>query len=109
MANFVVSRYADVDDEDDFTELLEPPPILPGTTFQLTLAYPDFSRHKVTDLFRSLGPVAVFSAKHHWSAPRTIQLRKKEEEGERDKNDNDQLVVIGWEPLINWLIISGYN
>ena len=79
-----VSRYADVDDEDDFTELVEPPPILPGTTFQLTLAYPDFSRHKVTDLFRSLGPVAVFSAKHHWSAPRTIQLRKKEEEGERE-------------------------
>ena len=77
-----MSRYADVDDEDDFTEQVEPPPILPGTTFQLTLAYPDFSRHKVTDLFRSLGPVAVFSAKHHWSAPRTIQLRKKEEEGE---------------------------
>jgi len=76
-----LDKYADVDDEDDFSELVEPPPILPGTTFQLTLAYPDFSRHKVSDLFRSLGPVAVFSAKHHWSAPRTVQLRKKEEEG----------------------------
>ena len=39
-----LDKYADVDDEDDFSELLEPPPILPGTTFQLTLAYPDFSR-----------------------------------------------------------------
>ena len=38
-------------------------------------------RHKVSDLFRCLGPVAVFSAKHHWSAPRTVQLRKKEDEG----------------------------
>jgi len=35
----------------------------------------------VNDLFRALGPVAVFSAKHHWTAPRTIQLRKKEDEG----------------------------
>ena len=32
----------------------------------------------MNDLFRHLGPVAVFSAKHHWTAPRTIQLRKKE-------------------------------
>ena len=76
-----LDKYADVDDEDDFSEVLEPPPVLPGTTFQLTLAYPDFSRHKVSDLFRGLGPVAVFSAKHHWTAPRTVQLRKAEEEG----------------------------
>ena len=76
-----VDKYADIDDEDDFSEALEVPPVMPGTTYQLTLAYPDFSRHKVADLFRSLGPVAVFSAKHHWSAPRTVQLRKKEEEG----------------------------
>lgn len=76
-----LDKYADVDDEDDFTEQLEPPPVLAATTFQLTLAYPDFSRHKVADLFRCLGPVAVFSAKHHWSAPRTVHLSKKEEEG----------------------------
>ena len=88
---------------------------MPATTYQLTLAFPDFSQYKVSfvllsycqgstskgpteshyhndgddgvsnainvqvnDLFRGLGPVAVFSAKHHWTAPRTIQLRKKE-------------------------------
>jgi hypothetical protein len=54
---------------------------MPATTYQLTLAFPDFSQYKVNDLFRGLGPVAVFSAKHHWTAPRTIQLRKKEDEG----------------------------
>lgn len=87
-----LNKYADVDDEDDFQEVLEPPPILPATTYQLTLAFPDFSQYKVmlplstlyllqvNDLFRGLGPVAVFSAKHHWTAPRTIQLRKKEVE-----------------------------
>ena len=87
-------KYADVDDEDDFSEVMEPPPVLAGTTYQLTLAYPDFSRHKVVDLFRSLGPVAVFSAKHHWTAPRTVQLRKKEEEGYGFSVRGDAPVVI---------------
>ena len=89
-----LDKYADVDDEDDFSEVLEPPPILPGTTFQLPLAYPDFSRHKVSDLFRGLGPVAVFSAKHHWTAPRTVQLRKAEEEGFGFSVRGDAPVVI---------------
>ena len=87
-------KYADVDDEDDFSEVMEPPPVLAGTTYQLSLAYPDFSRHKVVDLFRSLGPVAVFSAKHHWTAPRTVQLRKKEEEGYGFSVRGDAPVVI---------------
>ena len=52
-----------------------------ATKYQFTLAFPNFSQYKVEDLFRRLGPVAIFSAKHHWTAPRTIQLRKKEEEG----------------------------
>ena len=53
-----LDKYADVDDEDDFSELLEPPPILPGTTFQLTLAYPDFSRQ--------LEPVITKWQKYHF-------------------------------------------
>jgi hypothetical protein len=28
---------------------------MPSTTFQLSLSYPDFSQHRITDLFRSLG------------------------------------------------------
>ena len=87
-------KYADVDDEDDFSEVMEPPPVLAGTTYQLSLAFPDFSRHKVVDLFRSLGPVAVFSAKHHWTAPRTVQLRKKEDEGFGFSVRGDAPVVI---------------
>ena len=89
-----LDKYADVDDEDDFSEVVEPPPVLSGTTYQLTLAYPDFSRHKVSDLFRSLGPVAVFSAKHHWTAPRTVQLRKKEDEGYGFSVRGDAPVVV---------------
>jgi len=76
-----VSMYEDIDEEDDFQEVLEPPPILPSTKFQLSLSYPDFSLYPVTDLFHSLGPEAVFSAKHHWTRSRTVQLTKKEDEG----------------------------
>ena len=64
--------YEEVDEEDDFQELLEPPPVLPATSIQLTLSFPDFSAHRVSDLFQQLGPEAVFSAKHHWTAPRSI-------------------------------------
>jgi len=73
--------YEEVDEEDDFQELLEPPPVLPATSIQLTLSFPDFSAHRVSDLFQQLGPEAVFSAKHHWTAPRSIQLRKHRSEG----------------------------
>ena len=67
---------------------------MPATTYQLTLAFPDFSQYKVSDLFKSLGPVAVFSAKHHWTAPRTIQLRKKEDEGYGFSVRGDAPVVV---------------
>ena len=47
-----------------------------STKFQLSLTHPDFGQHGVDDLFRSLGPVAIFSAKRHWTAPRLIQLQR---------------------------------
>jgi len=94
-----LNKYADIDQEDDFQEIVDPPPVLPSTTFQLTLSFPDFSQHRVTDLFKSLGPVAVFNAKHHWSAPRTVQLRKREDEGYGFSVRGDAPVVIaGVEP-----------
>lgn len=38
------------------------------------------------DLFKSLGPIAVFSAKRHWSAPRLVQLQKHREGSRRQRN-----------------------
>nr|CAD7461342.1 unnamed protein product [Timema tahoe] len=52
-----------------------------STKFQLSLTPPDFSQYRVEDLFRALGPVAIFSAKHHWTAPRSIQLQRLGGEG----------------------------
>lgn len=68
--------YTATETEDDFSDMLDPPGIQPSTKFQLSLTAPDFAQYRVTDLFRSLGPIAIFSAKRHWSAPRVVQLRR---------------------------------
>ncbi|XP_050355841.1 rhophilin-2-A isoform X1 [Nymphalis io] len=75
---------------DDFADILDAPDILPSSKFQLALTPPDFAQFRVDDLFKSLGPIAVFSAKRHWSAPRLIQLQKpseKRREARRDRRN----------------------
>ena len=71
--------YELLEDEDDFQELFSPPPVQAATKYQLNLSYPDFSHHKVSDLFRQLGPEAVFSAKHDWAPARTVHLTKTQD------------------------------
>lgn len=68
--------YSTAENEDDFREVLDPPRIQSATKLQLNLTGPDFAQYKVEDLFKGLGPVAIFSAKHHWTAPRLIQLHR---------------------------------
>ncbi|KAJ2938906.1 hypothetical protein O0L34_g17717 [Tuta absoluta] len=63
-------------DEPDFADVIDAPTVQPSSKFQLALTPPDFAQHRVEDLFKSLGPIAVFSAKRHWSAPRLVQLQK---------------------------------
>lgn len=71
-----LEMFAEVEEEDDLNTMYEAPDITPSTKFQLTLTPPDFAHLPVEDLFKQLGPVAIFSAKHHWSAPRSIQLQR---------------------------------
>ncbi|KAJ0171287.1 hypothetical protein K1T71_012837 [Dendrolimus kikuchii] len=71
----------------DFTDILDAPNILPSSKFQLALTPPDFAQHRVEDLFKSLGPIAVFSAKRHWSAPRLVQLQKHQTKRERAREE----------------------
>ncbi|XP_023309743.1 rhophilin-2 isoform X2 [Anoplophora glabripennis] len=68
--------YTATETEDDFSDLLDPPRIRAATKFQLSLTPPDFSQYRVNDLFRGLGPIAIFSAKRHWTAPRLVQLHR---------------------------------
>ena len=89
-----LAKYSSVDDEDDFQEVLDPPAILPSTQYQLSLAFPDLSQHKVQDLFADLGPVAIFNARHFWSAPRAVKLRKREHEGYGFSVRGDSPVIV---------------
>ena len=74
--------------------MLDPPSIVPTSQYQLSLAFPDLGQHKVQDLFANLGPVAIFSAKHHWTAPRTVRLKKREHEGYGFSVRGDAPVII---------------
>ena len=43
-----LDKYASVDEEDDFQEVLDPPAVAPATQYQLSLAFPDLGQHKVS-------------------------------------------------------------
>ncbi|XP_052849573.1 rhophilin-2-A isoform X1 [Drosophila gunungcola] len=47
-----------------------------SSKFTLSLTGPDFTSHKVKDPFKRLGPIAIFSARRHWTAPRCVRLQK---------------------------------
>lgn len=56
--------------------LMEAPELNPSTKFTLSLTGPDFTSFKVEDPFKKLGPMAIFSARRHWTAPRSVRLLK---------------------------------
>ncbi|XP_050528546.1 rhophilin-2-B [Daktulosphaira vitifoliae] len=64
------------EDDDFYCDTIETPVIEPCSKFQLSLTPPDFGSLPAEDLFSNLGPVAVFSAKHHWTAPKILKLKK---------------------------------
>ncbi|KAF2366268.1 BRO1 domain [Trinorchestia longiramus] len=77
----VAGLLEDFEDQTDLMAIFDPPPIMPSTKIQLTLATPDFTRHRVDDVFHALGPVSCFSAKKSWTAPRPVILKKTERQG----------------------------
>ncbi|BFG01139.1 rhophilin-2 [Drosophila madeirensis] len=61
-----------VDDSYDLVERV----VEASSKFTLTLTGPDFTSYKVEDPFKRLGPLAIFSARRHWTAPRCVRLQK---------------------------------
>ncbi|KAH8238483.1 hypothetical protein KR032_007369 [Drosophila birchii] len=47
-----------------------------SSKFTLSLTGPEFTSYKVEDPFKGLGPIAIFSARRHWTAPRCVRLQK---------------------------------
>ncbi|CAL4069714.1 unnamed protein product [Meganyctiphanes norvegica] len=82
------------EDDDDLLTVFDPPPIAPSTKVQLSLTAPDFSTHRVEDVFKQLGPVAVFSAKHQWSSPRPVSITRTATQGFGFSVRGDAPVVI---------------
>jgi len=76
-----LTAYTLAQGEDDFGEALDPPPILASTKLQLSFGQPDFGVHPVTDLFKKLGPLTLFSAKLKWYPARDASLRKLHDQG----------------------------
>ncbi|XP_013410860.1 rhophilin-2-A-like isoform X2 [Lingula anatina] len=90
-----LSRFADLEEEDDFSLDLQTVPVVKHSTKQaIKTIPPDFAKHKVRDLFEKLGPIAIFSAKNHWSAPRTLELTKNTNEGYGFSVRGDSPVII---------------
>lgn len=89
-----VSLLEAFEEDDDLLTVFDPPPIASSTKVQLTLTAPDFSTHRVEDVFKQLGPVAVFSAKHQWSSPRAVNITRTATQGFGFSVRGDAPVVI---------------
>ncbi|XP_019383797.1 PREDICTED: rhophilin-1 isoform X2 [Gavialis gangeticus] len=73
-----LSKYSDIDHEEDFFETGDAPDIHPKTHQRPEIISPNFSQVKVTDIFhrlvRTRGPLTVFSAKNKWHPARKVHL-----------------------------------
>lgn len=63
--------------EEELEHFLDPPDVVAATKFQLELSPPDLATQNAEDPFKGLGPLALFSAKRHWSAPRHVTLHRR--------------------------------
>ncbi|XP_069477853.1 rhophilin-1 isoform X2 [Ambystoma mexicanum] len=69
-----LSKYSDIDDEEDFFETGDAPDIHPKTHQKPEIQTPNVSKVKVTDIFHRLGPLSVFSIKNKWKPARRAHL-----------------------------------
>ncbi|XP_054983639.1 rhophilin-1 [Sorex araneus] len=61
-----LTKYSELDREDDFGEAAEAPDVRPETQQRPEARTPSFSRLEAADIFRRLGPLPVFSARNRW-------------------------------------------
>ncbi|XP_011492354.1 rhophilin-2 isoform X1 [Oryzias latipes] len=69
-----LDKYTEFENEEEFTDYMEAPNILSKTERKAEMETPSTSKVKVKDFFHRLGPLTVFSAKQHWTPPRTVRL-----------------------------------
>lgn len=69
-----LDQYSDLDEEDDFEETRDAPPVQAHSDHSPDPILPDFASVQVQDLFQKLGPLCVFSARARWGRQRTVVL-----------------------------------
>nr|XP_053786305.1 rhophilin-1 isoform X4 [Desmodus rotundus] len=73
-----LTKYSELDLEDDFFEATEAPDIQPRTHRRPEVRAPSFSRVKVADIFHRLGPLSVFSVKNRWRLVGPVHVTRGE-------------------------------
>ncbi|XP_045191422.1 rhophilin-2-B-like [Mercenaria mercenaria] len=76
-----VSKFSTLEEEDDFTEIHVAPKIKAISQQLVAPVTPEFSKVKVQEIFKKLGPIAVFNSKNYWTAPRTVALHRPSDQG----------------------------
>ncbi|XP_076807956.1 rhophilin-2-like [Clavelina lepadiformis] len=77
--NRSLSKFAEVDTEEDFFALVVAPNIFPFTEHDSKATPPAFGSVSSTDIFKRLGPLTVFSAHFRLGSPRSITLTDKQD------------------------------
>uniref|UniRef100_A0A673A102 Rhophilin, Rho GTPase binding protein 2 n=1 Tax=Sphaeramia orbicularis TaxID=375764 RepID=A0A673A102_9TELE len=92
-------KYSENENEDEFTDYMEAPDIISKTEHKAEMEVPATTKVKVTDFFQRLGPLAVFSAKQRWTAPRTIRLRPEDRDLGFTLKGETPVQVVSLDPL----------
>ncbi|XP_029950660.1 rhophilin-2 isoform X1 [Salarias fasciatus] len=94
-----LNKYSESENEEEFTDYMEAPDILPKTEHRAEMEFPAAAKVKVTDFFHKLGPVSVFSAKQRWTAPRTVRCRPEDRDVGFTLKGESPVQVVSLDPL----------
>ncbi|ESO82789.1 hypothetical protein LOTGIDRAFT_155816 [Lottia gigantea] len=89
-----LKKFSALEEEDDFSDLVTVARIQGKSENDVVSITPEFSKIKVTDIFRKLGPISIFNAKNEWSTPRLVSLHRNTGEGFGFSVRGDSPVII---------------
>ena len=95
-----LSRIQEREQVDDQGDLPDAPEIAPRVYDEAETIPPNFSRVKVIDIFKKLGPLSIFCARNHFSAPRVVKMNLGNKtkgniisKGKKGKNSNSDSIA----------------
>ena len=69
-----LARIQERETVDDSGDLPDAPDVAPRVYDEAEIVAPNFGKVKVIDIFKRLGPLSIFCARNHFSAPRTVKM-----------------------------------